>query len=244
MNEHLYSYKNEEPKQLPLRFRTDSGQTRTSLHKLSKDELKSLGFVGPFAKPKIDPNFQRIEWTGFEYKVINFTEEEIIFIEKEKQIEEENRRRANIDYIEFLNRFFKCMIYKKIRSSAAQSLEISLIHIDFIRLSCDLKCNIINIEDIRKYFNIIFLVFDFSTEEVEEIQNILIKTNLDTIYTIPDQDYINKHHYDFETNIIVEKCKFNSWILKGGKWIPPVPFPSNQNKNYKWDEEIKNWKEI
>jgi hypothetical protein len=136
------------------------------------------------------------------------------------------------------------MIYKKIRSSAAQSLEISLIHIDFIRLSCDLKCNIINIEDIRKYFNIIFLVFDFSTEEVEEIQNILIKTNLDTIYTIPDQDYINKHHYDFETNIIVEKCKFNSWILKGGKWIPPVPFPSNQNKNYKWDEEIKNWKEI
>ena len=44
MNEHLYSYKNEEPKQLPLRFRIDSGQTRTSLHKLSKDELKSLGF--------------------------------------------------------------------------------------------------------------------------------------------------------------------------------------------------------
>ncbi len=73
----LYSYKNQEPAPLPSRIRIDDGSTLTSLENLSREELISYGFTGPYNRPNIDKLTQKFEWNGHDYEVINLTEEEI-----------------------------------------------------------------------------------------------------------------------------------------------------------------------
>lgn len=245
MTDYLYSYKGEEPSSLPVRIKTDCGETRTCLFELSDDELRSLGFTGPFVKPEIDKEKQIIKWNGCNYEIIDLSEEKILFKKNKEKEEEENRRRGNIDYIKFCDRFFTCKIYKKLRLSASQSLSINVFHSELIGLFCDLKSNIVNIDFLQKFFKIMFLVLDLSPEEIEELENIMKETNIDTLCILPDEEYLKKHQYDETTNTIIERCRFDSWVLIDGKWTSPVPFPINHSgKNYKWNEDLTDWVEI
>ena len=47
-----------------------------------------------------------------------------------------------------------------------------------------------------------FLSFEFTLEEIDELKDLLKAFNLDALYSIPDQEYISSHIYDLESNTI------------------------------------------
>lgn len=92
----LYSYRGNFPEPLPNRVRLEDGLTRTSLDKLSLDELKEIGFSDPIEEPIYDTETQELSWDGETLTVI------------EKQIEEE------IPYIDFFTEKEKGNILKNL----------------------------------------------------------------------------------------------------------------------------------
>jgi hypothetical protein len=236
----LYSYKGQEPISLPFRVRLDDGSTRTSLNELSPEELEVLGFVGPIVKPEFDKDTQKIEWVDGEYQVIQLTEEEIAQRVAEKEAEERRQKLENVDYNRFWELLITSGVYKKLRTAASQSLVANTLCTELIALFGDAKAGNPNTGIIQQYMNILFFNFEFTPEEVEELQGFMSDTNLDVVYTLPDAEYLSSHTYDPETNTIVGPAPFESWVLVNGKWEAPVPYPTD-GKIYNWNENEVNW---
>jgi hypothetical protein len=236
----LYSYKGQEPTSLPFRVRLDDGSTRTSLNELSPEELEVLGYDGPIVKPEFDENTQRIEWVDSEYQVIQLTEEEIARRVAEKEAEERRQKLENVDYNRFWELLITSSVYKKLRAAASQSLAANTLCTELIALFGDAKAGNPNTGIIQQYMNIIFFNFEFTEEEVEELQEFMNQSNLDVVYTLPDAEYLSSHTYDPETNTIVGPAPFESWVLVNGKWEAPVPYPTD-GKIYNWNEDELNW---
>lgn len=233
----LYSYKGQKPTLLPFRIRLDDGSTRTSLNELSPEELEALGFIGP-----IEEDTQKIEYVNGEYQIIQLTEEEIA--QRTIKKEEENRlqKLKNVDYNRFWEFLINSSVYKKLRSTALQSLTANTLCTELISLFSDAKAGYPNTRIIQHYINAILLNFQFTQEEVEELQNIMNKTNLDVIHTLPNEEYLSSYSYDPETNIIIPPKPFNSWTFNKeiSSWEAPVPHPTD-GKAYDWNEDILNW---
>lgn len=238
----LYSYRNQEPISLPFRVVLDNGLTRTSLNELSAEELESLGFIGPIVKPDYDDQTQKIIWNGSSYEIIELTQEEL----QSKALEIESQRNFdklnNIDYHLFWLKLLSSKIYKKIRSAALQSLEVNVICTEFISLINDAKLDRALPTKIQEYINILFLNFDFTLEEKEELQKIIEESNLDILYTIPNEEYLSSHTYNAEFNSVIGPKPYESAILVNGMWDSPIPYPTD-GKNYYWSDEIQNWVE-
>lgn len=51
--------------------------------------------------------------------------------------------------------------------------------------------------------------------------------------------------YDAENDVFYEPAPYKSWILNQSTWLwePPIPIPQD-NKEYKWNEELLTWTEI
>jgi hypothetical protein len=239
----LYSYKGQEPEELPFRIRLDDGSTRTSLNELSIEDLESFGFVGPIIKPKYDELTQKIEWNGGAYEIIDLTEEEIVRIYGEKEAEENKKKLELMDYNLFWELLIGSGVYKKLRAAAAQSLVANTICTELIALFSDAKVGRVNKLSIQKYMDILVLNFEFTAEEVEELQKIMDKTNLSLDYTLSDAEYISSHIYDFESNTIAPLSPFASWVFVNGEWNAPIPYPTD-GKVYDWNEDLGNWTEI
>jgi len=58
----LYSYKGQQPTELPNEIRLSSGFTRTDSASFTEDELTDAGYTGPFPKPSFDAETQYLEW--------------------------------------------------------------------------------------------------------------------------------------------------------------------------------------
>jgi hypothetical protein len=239
----IYSYKGQEPATLPFRVHLDDGSTRTSLNELSAEDLQDIGFIGPITKPEFDEDTQKIEWTGSVYEIIALTEEEIAQKVAEKESEERKQKLKNIDYNRFWDLLIASGAYKKLRIASAQSLASNTLCTEIIGLFGDAKAGKPNIEMIQQYMNILFLNFEFESEEVEELQGFMDDTNLSAQYTLPDEEYLSSHVYDPESNTILGLKPFPSWSIVSGKWEAPVPYPTD-GKVYNWDENSGNWIEI
>ena len=235
-----YSYKNKEPTPLPFRIRLDDGSTRTSLDELSLEELNSIGFNGPITKPEFEEETQRLDWNGTSYDIVDLTEQEIqdnLEREEKKQIEEKLK---NINYGVFLKLLTNTEVYKKLRNFSTQSSEANTICTELLSL---LSSTNPDRETIQIYINILFLVFDFSEEDIEEFQGIMNTSNLNLLYTIPDSEYLLSNSYDFQLNMIIGQSPFESWTLINGIWKPPVEYPKD-GKDYNWNEDSMIWIEV
>lgn len=232
----LYSYKNQEPSDLPFRIRLDDGSTRTSLNKLSDDELKSLGFIGPITKPEFDDTTQKIIWNGSEYEIIELNDKEI----EEKKSEDRIKNIQNINYTHFWQKLIESGVYRKLRSAASQSLVANTLCTELMIIFTEAKTKKANIGTIQEYINILFFNFDFSSEEIQELQSIMEETGLSALYTLPDADYLSSHYYDQNLNKIIGPSPFDSWTLIDGRWEAPIPYPTD-GKVYKWNEKEKSW---
>ena len=50
------------------------------------------------------------------------------------------------------------------------------------------------------------------------------------------------YNYDVINDVFYAPQPFNSWILNESTWLweAPIPMP-NDNENYSWNEDLKNW---
>ncbi len=225
----LYSYKRETPKILPQRIRLDNGQTRTSLSELSAENLKDLGFIAvEMPELEVDKNVEKIEWDGSNYVVRNLTEEELHEVKIQKI--------SDVDYASFWNKLIETKFYRKIRSLSKNSLPINTIYIEFANLVTDAKSDNLNVKEIQKYLNVIFLNVEFSDTEVKELEDVMKENNLHLSYNIPSQEYISSNVYDFTSNTILNTCPYASWSIVDGKWKSPIEKP-NSTDIYIWDED-------
>ena len=239
----LYSYKNQDPTELPFRIVLNDGSTRTSLNELSNEELKSLGFTGPIIKPDYDDQIQKIVWNGNSFDIINLTQEEIQLKVSERESQRNGDKLDNIDYHLFWIKLLSSKVYKKLRTASSQFLEMNVLCTEFISIINDAKIGIVLHGKIQEYINILFLKVEFTLEEVEELQRILNETNLDVLYTLPNEAYISSHTYSIEFNSIIGPKPYDGAILENGIWTAPLPYPTD-GKNYQWDDTINNWTEI
>jgi hypothetical protein len=199
----LYSYKNQEPSPLPFRVILDSGETRTSLSELSSEELNELGFDGPITVPTFNEETQKLSWNGTEYLVVDYTQEELDLIAGMKESIAVNEKRQNLNYVLFWNELIKTNLYKRIRISASQSLSANTICTEIISIFCDAKSGNPNEGEIQKYISILFLVFDPTLDEVEELKLCMNNSNLSTVFNLPDEQYLQKHTYNEAENMIL-----------------------------------------
>ena len=239
----LYSYKNQEPTSLPFRVILDDGLTRTSLNDLSNEELTTLGFNGPIVKPECNEQTQKISWNGTSYDIIELTDEEMQLKTADEEGQAHVKRLNSIDYYLFWSKLISSQLYKKLRAASIQSLEANVLCTELISLFSDAKLGRPQTGKIQEHINILFLKFDITAEEKEELQNIINETNLDTLYTLPDSEYLSTHTYDSTYNVIVGPKPYADAILVNGEWTAPLPYPTD-GKNYQWDDSVSNWTEI
>lgn len=196
----LYSYQSQEPRLLPNRIRLSDGFTRTSLNELSSSELLSLGFTGPYTKPSYDASIEKVIWSSedLQYQIIPLSQSELDAIAAQQL----QNRINNISYLNFWNDLIQSPIYNKLRLAAAQDLSANTFCTELIALFSDAKNGNPNTQAIQHYLNVLFFIFNFTSQERTEIQNLLTIHDLVALYTIPDQSYISSHTYDPITNTI------------------------------------------
>ena len=239
----LYSYKGQEPSPLPLRIRLESGETRSSLKELTQQELEDLGFSGPFTKPEYDIDTQKIEWDNGDYVIKNLTEEELSY----KQERELAYKLENIDYNSFWLGLIGSELYKNLRNKSKETLYANTLCTALIALISDAKSGNANPGLIQHYLNVIFFNFDITEDEKLKLLSLMKETNMDSRYTIPDEDFISSHIYHASTNKIITQKPYPSWILieETGDWTSPIghmPTPTKEEIEsgmyYDWDEDL------
>jgi hypothetical protein len=239
----LYSYFGQEPSPLPFRIRLESGETRTSLSELAQQELQDLGFSGPYFKPNIDVDSEKIEWINGEYKVTSLTEEEMLKIKEKNNLDELEK----VDYSSFWNQFKNSFLYIKLFKSSSESLLANTICTEFISSIVDAKNGNAFPPSIQNYINIIFLNFQVTEEEREQISNIMSSTYLDKIYTLPVEEFLSSHMYYAPLNKVIKNKPYDSWTIieETGDWVSPIGYPPFLTKEdienklkYYWDEDL------
>lgn len=80
--------------------------------------------------------------------------------------------------------------------------------------------------------------FEHDEKDKKDFTTCLETFNLE--FSIPDKDFIDNNFYDKESNKIISKKPFDSWVLFEGKWVAPIKYPTD-GKIYLWNEEVKNW---
>lgn len=224
----FYSYQGQEPQGLPERLRLEDGTTITSLHHLTNEELNSYGFVGPIVKPEFNTETQKLVWNGSEYDAVDLTTEDINLIQSESL---ESIRRG-FDVSNFWSQLHQTSFYHRIRKEAGTHLQINVLYSEFVTLSKTLS-------DIEQYLKKLFLVIDFTEQQVESLSNILDFYHLNFVC---DKE---TNTYDFDTDSIIDNTTrpFTSWVWNGIKWVAPVDYPTD-GKSYIWNEKTKKWKKI
>lgn len=196
----LYSYQAQEPQSLPNRVRLTDGSTRTSLNKLSSSELLSLGFTGPYTQPSYNSSTEKVIWSSddLQYQIVPLTQEELDAL----TAQELQNRINSISYLGFWNALIQSPIYNKFRFAAAQDLSANTFCTELIALFSDAKNGNPNTQVIQHYLNVLFFVFDFTSQERTEIETLMNASNMSILYTLPAEEYITSHTYDPITNTI------------------------------------------
>lgn len=221
----LYSLKGSFPKRLPEKY------VRMNL---SDDELFDIGYV-PVEMPLINVTNQKLEWTGTKFEIVEKTEKEKL-----------SHKSENISIDNFLFEFLNGKFYSQLKILSLNNPELSFLINEFFMLlnTKNSKYNTI----IQKNINIFFIYLNKNLDQYEYINCInsfkshLTNSNLDVLFNVPDEIWLEKYDYDSRIDSIYPKEKpFSSWILNSdGEWMAPIEKPKD-GRNYEWCEEQKKW---
>ncbi len=182
-----YSYKTFYPEEISGSYVSVFGEQFIGLEELSDSELEELGFV-PVELPEglYKIKNQEGKYPSEEYWTHSYTWNRTIpgFIVEENDIE---NIRSRIDYNTFWNDFCKTTAYDKIRELSMTSLSVNTIATELIYLFYDAKTNNsrpLNVDRIQSCFDFIFANVEFTTEELQKIQEIFVGTGMHYQYTI------------------------------------------------------------
>jgi len=200
----LYSYKNQEPTELPFRVIDANGNPRTDLVSLNDSELSDLGFE-PVTKPTFDESTHHLVWDHASgYVVTAYTADEL----SQKQIADNAKK--FIDYKGFWTKLNhggsnggSTEFLRKLRGAAITDIEMSVIYSEFMNAISEAKLGLGNTNTIQSYIEIIFLKLSFTDAERTEFQNILDSTCLSIKHVIPDANFLSTHTYNSTLNEVV-----------------------------------------
>lgn len=94
-----YSFKNQYPIlqiEIPDRIRLSNGLTRTNKNTFTEEELNDAGYF-PVADPPIINSNEKISWTGTDWEIVPFTENDIANLWQEIR-NNRDQRLASIDW--------------------------------------------------------------------------------------------------------------------------------------------------
>ena len=115
---------------------------------------------------------------------------------------DEFEKLRRIDYGQFWELLLYTNAYSLIKLEAENSLKINTLTTEFIALISDAKNGNPNTQVIQHYLNILFFVFDFTSQERTEIETLMNASDMSALYTLPSEEYIASHTYDPITNTI------------------------------------------
>lgn len=163
---------------------------------------------------------------------------------------------SKIDYYTLFDRLIVTSFYKKLRNLSFDNIEVNTIFTEFSFLLSEIKTGIRNEELIQKQIKIIFLTVDFSDEEKNQFQQVMLESGASDLYTVPSNEWISSTTYDRALNHIHSTIPpYPSWIVdpsvgyweQGGRgWGPPLEYPPmtyemtlshNKCPLYIWDED-------
>lgn len=73
----FYSFKGQEPAELPNRIRLSNGLTRTSKETFTEEEIADAGYIQAEPKPESGfTEYQKVLWNGSVWEIVDLTEEE------------------------------------------------------------------------------------------------------------------------------------------------------------------------
>jgi hypothetical protein len=178
-----YSCNGAYPQELLDYWKFDDGTVRTDLNDLSSSELEQLGWFGPIDMP-----------TDSEYYTHSFewNSETLSFDATELSIEQ---RVSRVNYDLFWNLLLAGVkvsdelttdgiAYKKIKSSASQSLEVNTAVTEFIMLISEAKNGRANRLKIQEVLGEVFQNIIFTSAELAEIQAIFAISGMGAVYTL------------------------------------------------------------
>lgn len=107
------------------------------------------------------------------------------------------------NYNGFWNALIQTPLYNKLRLASSQDLGANTFCTELIALFSDAKTGNANVPVIQLYFTILFFIFTFTEQELQDIQTLFESYNMLTVYTLPTPEFISTHQYDPVTNTII-----------------------------------------
>ena len=171
-----YSPNGNYPQELPTYWKFPDGTIRTDIPELSDEELEELGWYGPVEMPP----FPGTSYYTHEYK---WNPETHVFDVREFEFWEKKER---TNYTEFFRNFLNTAAYSKIRTAATQSLAVNVYCTEFIALLNDAQRDRWNVmtDKIQELITAIFSNITLTAEELEEVQELFVRTGMSAIYTL------------------------------------------------------------
>lgn len=182
-----YSYKTFHPEEIHGGiYRTVNGDFFNDLDLLSDAELEELGFhlielpEGYYKIKNGGGKYPPQEYWTYSYTWYRPTSE---FIISERTIEDIKRM---IDYERFWNDFSETSAYDKIREQSMISLPVNTVATELISLFSEATKSFEKVKEsrIQNCLNFIFANIEFTSEELQEIQEIFVGTGMNYQYTI------------------------------------------------------------
>jgi hypothetical protein len=185
-NKKYYSYKTFYPEEISGTYKTVYGEVFNNLELLSDAELEELGFY-PIELPeglyKIKNNDGK--YPPPEYWTHSYTwyRPNMEFIVDERSLQD---IQSNINYEQFWEDFLETNAYDKIREASMNSLPVNTVATELISLFIGARNGNGNVKvnKIQNCLDLIFTNVQFTTEELQEIQEIFVGTGMNYQYTI------------------------------------------------------------
>ena len=179
-----YSYKTFYPKEIVGTYTSVYPALFTHLELLSDAELEELEFY-PIELPeglyKIQNNEGKYPPSEYWTHSYDWYRPTMEFIVKEKTLEEIQN---SIDYLLFWEDFSETSVYDKIREASMNSLPVNTVATELISLFMEVRNGNIKVNKIQNCLDTIFANVQFTTEELQQIQEIFVGTGMNYQYTI------------------------------------------------------------
>lgn len=176
-----------DPQNLPDYWVFEDGTLRTDLPELSDAELAELGWIGPIQMPPLPGTSYFTHSYKWNKETLSFDAIEL----------DQNQKIQRINYTLFWNfltdgvpknkeniQLTGGIAYKKIKTTASQSLLVNILFTEFIALLNDAKNKNVNEKKIQEVLLEIVENVPFTEEELEELRQALIQSGMFILYSL------------------------------------------------------------
>jgi hypothetical protein len=164
----LFSYHGGVPAPLPL-----------ELEGANFDSLVTFGYAGPFSRPVYNPRLQELQWSGSEWSVVNFSNEQLA-------LNEYSRLLSRADWTGFSEKLMGSSAYGKARAGAATSLQTNVTCTELIALLADARAGRPHVDGINACFAAIGNEIVLTDEDKAELFQLARDFGLSTFLTAFD----------------------------------------------------------